>query len=364
LGAKDLSDTVITRSDNSIPRSDFVSQLGATPEELLGELARFARRANLSTDPPLLVGDDHFTQQAHALLTGNGIAARVCAPNAEDMITLVRSHGSVIYCQTEHDADDWVRFGKVTAADPLKVKTVWEIARNLIVLKRAARGLEYYYPPARTLDTYLDHPSTLEHSKKFMSFHESVSFRDKRVVEFGPMDASHTAAFLNLGAKSVTCIEIRPENYIKVALAKELNAWSNVSLSFDNFHAVTRERYGMFDICVANGVYYHSDAPFVFLRNLAGLSAVLFLGGFCATEKLPDCQWIRLKDSGRDYLAKPYAEVVDHYTAGVGNTGFFFKAESLLSWLTDNGYSLLKVERSEALAPTGEYAWIHARRGR
>jgi hypothetical protein len=182
-------------------------------------------------------------------------------------------------------------------------------------------------------------------------------FRDKSVIEFGPFEACQTAGLVHLGVGSVTCIEARPENITKTRTACEVFGWDNVRVIMDDFHNADGQKYGRFDLCFAHGVYYHSIAPFVFLENLRTLSDTIFLGGFCATDELPDSPYLELPYEGRTYKVKQYRESTN-FTAGVNRYGFYFVKEDLIRFFEERGHKVQIISEQPKDQYAGKYLKI------
>jgi hypothetical protein len=98
-------------------------------------------------------------------------------------------------------------------------------------------------------------------------------------------------------------------------------------------------KYGTYDLVFAHGVYYHSIAPFLFLRNLMSLSENIFLGGFCATETRPDVPYTTLNYEGRSYRAKKYHEG-NTFVSGVNPYGYIFDKDDLMRFFRERGYKV------------------------
>jgi hypothetical protein len=176
----------------------------------------------------------------------------------------------------------------------------------------------------------------------------------RSIIEFGPFDGCQTASLVHLGAASVTCIEARAENAAKTRTAVEVFGWPGVRVVMDDFHNADAGKYGRFDLAFAHGVYYHSLAPFVFLENLLSLSPSIFLGGFCATDSLPDSPWIELSHEGRVYRAKAYTEK-NTFTAGVNEVAYFFHAEDLARFFTERGCRVQMISDEPTTVTAGQF---------
>lgn len=163
--------------------------------------------------------------------------------------------------------------------------------------------------------------------------------RNRSVIEFGPLDGAQTAGLAHLGAKQVTAIEARPENFVKTKLMALAFGFENVKVILDDFHNADATRYGRFDLAFAHGVYYHSIAPFIFFENLISLSDTIFLGGFCASDDLPNRPYKTLEHQGRTYRVKDYVEG-NYFTAGVNTVGYYFDGEDLMRFFQERGYHI------------------------
>ena len=341
-------------------KQNFVETLGIDAETLASSIKLLLTTQSHRNKRLLLLGSDDFSRALHKHLKTDIQGVVLADPNDPATEKMIVQFDLAIFCHGEMDEILWRWLNKVSTVYPDIIQTVWALCRSSIVLKKATSVLEYLDNFATTERAYVLPPAEVPRSERFMGLDKRHAFKDKNIIEFGPMEGCHTAAFVALGAKNVTSVEIRPENFLKTAIAKEIYGWKNVTLAFDNFHAATSARYGRFDICVANGVYYHSDAPFVFLENLLGLSDVVFVGGYCATDALPQEKWVDLKYEGRSYRVKRWAETPSHFTAGVARHSYYFSAQSLAQWFEDRGCSLSLRDTIPLDKYAGEYTWFCA----
>jgi len=75
----------------------------------------------------------------------------------------------------------------------------------------------------------------------------------KRVIEYGPLDGAMTATLLQLGAASVTGVEIRMTNVIKLLSAAHIFGWGDrFKLLIEDMHMVDASSAGRFDLAVAH----------------------------------------------------------------------------------------------------------------
>ena len=177
--------------------------------------------------------------------------------------------------------------------------------------------------------------------------------RGKRIIEFGPMEGSHTAALVNLGAASVTSIEARAVSFIKTMIAQYCLGWKNVTLVMDDFHNADSQTYGTFDLAFAHGVYYHSFAPFLFFENLMSLSDRILIGGYCTGPAQPGDRRETLEYEGQNYLVKRI-EIGNTYNNAVNSFAYHFSNEDLLGFFRQRGYDLHVMIDEAIVDPWGE----------
>lgn len=176
----------------------------------------------------------------------------------------------------------------------------------------------------------------------------------KTIIEFGPMDGAQTAGLVNLGAKSVTCIEARAESFIKTMVAQYAFRWENVKIVMDDFHNADNLKYGRFDLAFAHGVYYHSVAPFFFFENLMSLSDNILIGGY--VHRGPDStygEWDTLEDAGKKYRVKR-VPMGQSYNTGVNKFGYHFSKDDLVGYFSSRNFEITIISDEETDDPWGD----------
>ena len=266
----------------------------------------------------------------------------------------------VIICSWPESQDDWARIATVRAAVPNRVLTLQELLMPLGVLTEARRHVPF---TTGTMRESLAYYSSASEMGPLRALDRLLPIAGRRVIEFGPLDGYQTAALVNLGAASVTCIEARPQNVLKTLAAKTAFGWRNVEVITDDFHNVHAANYGAYDLAVAHGVYYHSAAPFVFFENLFSLASSIFFGGFIATDDFPETAYVFLEHRGERYQAKPHA---DGYgiDQGINPTAFYFTADALRLLFARSGYEIATLPSEEQTPgqPPDRYLRFLARR--
>jgi SAM-dependent methyltransferase len=92
----------------------------------------------------------------------------------------------------------------------------------------------------------------------------------KRVLDLGCLEGYFSAECALHGA-SVVGVDARVLNVKKCELVRSALGLRDATFVVDDALAVTRKRYGSFDVVLALGLLYHLTEPFAFLSNVAEL---------------------------------------------------------------------------------------------
>lgn len=99
----------------------------------------------------------------------------------------------------------------------------------------------------------------------------------KRVADLGCLEGGFSLAFAQEGCQ-VVGIEARHKNLDKAQLLKDHFELPNLEFRLGDVKDFTRERFGVFDVVLALGIFYHLDQPAQWLKQVgAATSDVLFL---------------------------------------------------------------------------------------
>lgn len=263
-----------------------------------------------------------------------------------------------VVCRCPHAAGHWQVLAAANARSetPGRVFTLGELVAPFSAIAALREGLRYFLSPDELVPIYLGH----EFFGPLRELDAIVPLEGRSVIEFGCFDGGQSLGLCHLGAK-LTCFEARAENVAKTRAALDAVGFPDVRIIMDDFHNAHGNRYGRFDLAFAHGVYYHSIAPFVFLENLVSLSDRIFVGGFCATDGLPDTPWMSLEHQGRSYRVKPYTETTG-YTAGVNDTGYFFHLDDLQHFFIERDYRVTMISEERSGETAGCFARFMALR--
>ena len=268
------------------------------------------------------------------------------------------SESQIVICKVPANDYEWRVVKKLREKYDSRVICVHELVLPFTMIEVGQASFNYY---VKGLEAVAPYYTGEKYFGPIDALDKLFPLHGKSVIEFGPMEGCQTAGLIRAGAKSVTCIEARPENAIKTLIASYVFGWFNVNLIMDDFHNVDNVRYKTYDLAFAHGVYYHSESPFLFLENLISLSNNIFLGGYCATESLPYGDYLELDYFGKKYRAKQYEEA-DHYTAGINRVGYFFHRDDLISFFHGKNYDVVIVSDEESAVTAGKYLRLFARK--
>ena len=314
------------------------------------ELRRIAPSANLA----VLVGAADEVAPLAAELRSLGVQTE-CVVSPIGAQPLPRG-AVMIICQVPVTADAWAKVAALKNKYGANLYGIQELTLRFAGPDYLLRVLPSFMPG---LESYAPFWSGEKWFGPLDRLNTVFSLGGKRIIEYGPFEACQTAGLVHLGA-FVTCIESRPENVAKVLAVRQAFDWEKqVKIICDDFHNADVSKYGRFDLAFAHGTYYHSVAPFVFLKNLVGLSDAVFVGGFCATDDSPAGPWEELHDGKDTYRVKAYRES-GGFTAGVNPIGYFFHSTDLQSWFARRGFAVTVIDDEASDVTAGRYVRILA----
>ena len=352
-----------------IESSNFLLNFGFDEKRLAQylTLSLTAKKPEGKISRILLVGEDSVTARCFEAVKGcaseKGITVS-CLPLASpDLTENLESADRAIICEAPQTDSAWSQVLELLLSHDSKTTTLWQQIRDFLLYDRLRGPIEYLGDLNKIWSAYNDAGFKDPIVQPVAEFNERVPVSGQSVLELGPLDGFSTAALLRFGVRSITCVELRPENHLKVLLAKQLNLWNTVELLFENFNCLHPELHGRFDIVFAHGVYYHTSTPFRLLENCSLLGDTIYIGGFCASSEDPAGPWTNLKYEGDTYRAKPFQEYEFH-TNGLSSTGYFFHAQDLMNWFQRRDFSIETVYRGDSGMPhiASEYIRFIARK--
>ena len=300
----------------------------------------------------ILLGTPQETTNLSSVLTAKGW--QTSCVEAESALPSLQTLDStqILVCATKTPPQYWDALRALKVRYGGQVRGLTELVLPFTAIDFARSKLEY--SKHRSFDSMVSFYLGEQFFGPLRELDARYPLRGRTVIEFGPMEGYQTAGLLHLGAKQVTAIEARAENFIKTLLAQVAFHWENVNLVLDDFHNADATRYGQFDLVFAHGVYYHSVTPFLFFENLISLGNTIFIGGYCATDDLPERPFTTLEYQGRTYRVKAHIEAND-FSSGVNKLGYYFDGEDLMRFFQERNYDVTVVSDEKLNQWAGRY---------
>lgn len=264
---------------------------------------------------------------------------------------------SYIFCPSPNTDEEWSKLDGWRKIYGKRLTTLWELTMPFAPIVSLQNKYEFNSDSFAQMCRY--YCGEEFHAPALAQLDQIISFKGKSVIEFGPSDGNHTGLIVKFGAKSILCVEGRPENVVKMLAAKFAMGWNHVEIMANNFHAISEKELGRFDIAYAHGVYYHTSSPFHFMEKLCRLSNTVFVGGWCATTHHPrgeNKEWVY---EGETYKGQIYYEP-HHFLSGIQSTSVYLEAESLRNFFQVRGFKTTDVSVESSDDVTGEFVRILA----
>jgi hypothetical protein len=202
-----------------------------------------------------------------------------------------------------------------------------------------------------------------------------VDVAGSEVLEFGPMEASHTAMLHAAGAKSVTAIEASKLAFMKCLIVKELLDLPRAHFLHGDFRPWLADDTRRWDVVVASGVLYHLADPVWFLERVAERTDTLFLWThFIDDEAMPTSdprrrpilrtRVVTWRGHRLTLAERSYREAARQKTfcGGVHSDHVWLHRDSLICVLQQLGYSSIETAFDDPEHVNGPSACFLARR--
>lgn len=195
-------------------------------------------------------------------------------------------------------------------------------------------------------------------------------YKDKTVLELGPLEACHTAMLEKAGARSISGIEANSEAFLRCLVVKELLDLKRARFKLGNFVSYLREEEESFDVGIACGVLYHMKNPVELIELLSRRVKSLFVWTHYYDSNLVDQnEVVRSKFSG-SWLASHlgfehrlhaygYGEALDWkgFCGGGSESCNWMEKEEMLSAFNYFGFEIVG-EKLEPNHVHGPAVWL------
>jgi SAM-dependent methyltransferase len=175
-------------------------------------------------------------------------------------------------------------------------------------------------------------------------------FKDKAILELGPLEGAHTYILESLGAKKVTSVEANTNAFLKCLCIKEIFNLKNSEFKLGNFIPYLK-KCDQYDLIVASGVLYHMADPLEFLNLITSKSNKIFIWTHYYNKDIinqrsdknlfaepTDLNKIGLIASKRAYPIEALSWA--GFSGGKDSYAYWIVKDSLLKYFEDRGYSI------------------------
>lgn len=195
---------------------------------------------------------------------------------------------------------------------------------------------------------------------------EFGGFRDKKVLELGPLEAGHSYMLQRAGAASVVAVEANSRAFLKCLCIKELFALDRVHFKLGDFMSFLEHNTDRFDVTIASGVLYHMSDPVRFLDLLSKSSERILLWTHYFDQTIISANKVLAgrfaKAATATYEGFEYQYWSQAYKQALNWAGFCGGPEASCKWLTRStilefleraGFRNLKVNFEHPTHPNG-----------
>lgn len=191
--------------------------------------------------------------------------------------------------------------------------------------------------------------------QRLIKLNEVCPVKGKTVLELAPLEAAHTLTLLELGAKSVTAIEVREENLEKCKIIKKIFRLKKAKFLQGDVRTFDFSTLGKFDIVLCSGILYHLSDPVALLKKLSGISDKIFIWTHIANNYYPVGKDVIVNDCiGKYYNEEKSLE------AGLEEKSLWLYESELFKAINDSGFKEIEVLNKGILYGNSEHILLHA----
>ncbi len=171
---------------------------------------------------------------------------------------------------------------------------------------------------------------------------EEFDFRNKTVLELGPLEGGHSFMMERMGAKHVLALEANSRAFLKCLIVKDLYRLEKCNFLLGDFVQFLKASSSKFDCCIASGVLYHMQNPAELISLIARASDRALIWTHYYDEKiLGKRTFYGYKRFGAEEPAEfegfAYKRVKQRYGLGLKRLGFCGGTAPFSYWMSRTG---------------------------
>jgi hypothetical protein len=221
-----------------------------------------------------------------------------------------------------------------------------------------------------------------EDPRIYWAAEQTGGLEGKRVLELGPLEASHTSMLERLGARRIDAIEANKGAYLRCLVAKEILGLRRARFHLGDF-VRGLEAPMRYDLIVACGVLYHMSDPLALLERMAARTNLIYLWThYFDDQEMPATDSRRVAFSVPERNRQEVTETKSfhgvemklhlrsyykawtktQYCGGPVDRHFWLEKAQLIDALRALGFGDLSVAHEDANHPNGPAMSVFARR--
>jgi len=184
----------------------------------------------------------------------------------------------------------------------------------------------------------------LEQSKKLREIMDKIpyDFKDKDVMELGPLVGVHSHTLQNMGVKRVIAIEGRQQNYEECLYNKLTYNMDKCIFVLANIKGSVIPEFKKVDICVAFRLLHHLNNPYNVIKKIAKITDNICIyyrvANYLSIGSCPS----NIEISSHGYKGKRCIEGFNR-VSGMQKYSIWLYKDDLLRLLKDVGFSIISI---------------------
>jgi len=204
------------------------------------------------------------------------------------------------------------------------------------------------------------------------------SISGRRILELGPLEASHTYMLDRQRPAVIDAIEANKLSFMRCLVAKNLLRLDSARFMLGDFEKWLEASPGRYDLTIASGVLYHMADPVRLIELISQRSDALYLWThFFGEAEMPEGDTRRLAFSG-DVAIRSFKDLDirlhkrsyhgawkdKSFCGGIYDEHSWLEKEQIFALLKSVGYQDMRVAHENTANPHGPCISIFARRAR
>jgi hypothetical protein len=200
--------------------------------------------------------------------------------------------------------------------------------------------------------------------------------KDRRILELGPLEASHTYMIDQLAPRSIDSIEANKTAYLRCLVVKEILGLKNAHFFLGNFVPWLEEDNREYDLIIGSGVLYHMQDPIKLLCLIAQRCDAFYLWThyfdenlmpigdprrkpFVGDVKIEDRLGLKVRLHARSYFSAWQSKA---FCGGPYDLHYWLERDDIIAVIKAMGFNDIQISHEEPQHQNGPSFSVFARR--